>query len=646
MSFPPAPSSPEKKTTSVQENKISMSVSKIPFPVDNSARTDGETEPHAPSPPPPSYTLPPSYQVMPPPPPHSSLTHSRDSTIFVKAPLTFSSSQAEGTFFPIPYYDQSGVYYSAHHGDYAYAHMYPHHEVPYWQIPPQTYFESMGDGGPYDMPKLKFPVTNTHPIKFPQSHLSHYETRYHSSGAETVAYSHTQPSASSFGTCSSFDKALFDPISTNRHRRDVSGVSEQNKHLRGSVIKSTGNKKRGAVKQKRSGSNDGSTKSGSSSSVVPYILGDRLDKGATLLQIKGHVVRISKDKDGSRFIQQRLDYLADPAHNVASSNEELNLVFSEAMSSIEDLWYDAYGNFILQKLLDHGTEDMKAELGDRVHADVVSLSNKVYGCRVVQKALDALPKGQVAKLVSAFEGRVLPFIHDRNGNHVIQKSIIVISNFAKQAREGERCEEMASFFLESLDPIINEVIRDMEGLSRHPYGCRVVQRMVEYCIEPQKSRILDSIIAHHNLLVDDQYGNYVFQRSLSYGRVQDREAILETFLGGNNVVRMSMRKLASNVVEMMIKHGNEYERQTLVQEMLNSTCVDQRGNTLSAVVAMSMDAYANYVVKTAMDFTENSHQRDQLFGVLVSHLNELEEIPFAKQIVSRIHLHLRETKKT
>ncbi len=94
----------------------------------------------------------------------------------------------------------------------------------------------------------------------------------------------------------------------------------------------------------------------------------------------GHIVRIAKDQDGSRFIQQRLDYLADPAHNVASSsNEELNLVFSEAMSSIEDLWNDVYGNFILQKLLDHGTEDMKDELGDRFYADVVSLSNRVYG---------------------------------------------------------------------------------------------------------------------------------------------------------------------------------------------------------------------------------------------------------------------------
>lgn len=171
--------------------------------------------------------------------------------------------------------------------------------------------------------------------------------------------------------------------------------------------------------------------------------------------------------------------------------------------------------------------------------------------------------------MSAFKGQVLPCIHDHNGNHVIQKSITVVSNFARKAREEENCEETASFFLESLDPIINEVIHDMEGLSRHPYGCRVVQRMVEHCIEPQKSSILDSIIIHHNSLVDDQYGNYVVQRSLSYGREQDREAIFETVSGGDNVVRLSMRKQASNVVEMMIKHGNECQRQKLVQEMLN-----------------------------------------------------------------------------
>ncbi len=41
---------------------------------------------------------------------------------------------------------------------------------------------------------------------------------------------------------------------------------------------------------------------------------------------------------------------------------------------------------------------------------------------------------------------------------------------------------------------------------------------------------------------------------------------------------------------------------------------------------MSMDSYANYVVKTAMDVVESSPQKDQLFGVLISHLRELVSI--------------------
>eukprot|EP00970_Alexandrium_tamarense_P019631 scaffold14297_cov752-Alexandrium_tamarense.AAC.1 len=68
----------------------------------------------------------------------------------------------------------------------------------------------------------------------------------------------------------------------------------------------------------------------------------------------------------------------------------------------------------------------------------------------------------------------------------------------------------------------------MEGLSRHTYGCRVVQRMVENCVEPQKSRILDSIIACRKQLIEDQYGNYVIQRCLQYGRPSDRDAIFES----------------------------------------------------------------------------------------------------------------------
>ncbi len=104
---------------------------------------------------------------------------------------------------------------------------------------------------------------------------------------------------SSFGTRTSFDRSASagsgfsldsahpDPIATSRHHRDGSGGSGQSKHLRGSFNASAGNKKRGLVKQKRSGSGDASAKSGSSSSAVTFTLGIRLDENATLLQIKG-----------------------------------------------------------------------------------------------------------------------------------------------------------------------------------------------------------------------------------------------------------------------------------------------------------------------------------------------------------------------
>ena len=192
----------------------------------------------------------------------------------------------------------------------------------------------------------------------------------------------------------------------------------------------------------------------------------------------------------------------------------------------------------------------------------------MLSCRVIQKALDTLSKEDVAQLVAPFQGKVLHCIHDHNGNHVIQKSITILSDYAKEAQE-QGDDEVCSLLLSKLNPIIDEVVNDMEGLSRHPYGCRVIQRMVEHCIEPQKEKILESIIACHESLVDDQYGNYVIQRTLAYGRPSDKDVIFESITANSNMLKLSKRKQASNVVEAMLKHGDAVQRHRIVQEMLN-----------------------------------------------------------------------------
>ena len=47
----------------------------------------------------------------------------------------------------------------------------------------------------------------------------------------------------------------------------------------------------------------------------------------------------------------------------------------------------------------------------------------MYGCRVIQKALEVLPLEQQRIIVKELQGQVMRCVRDQNGNHVIQKSI-------------------------------------------------------------------------------------------------------------------------------------------------------------------------------------------------------------------------------
>eukprot|EP01082_Thalassiosira_pseudonana_P007946 g7133.t1 g7133 contig23:1941255-1942835(-) len=353
------------------------------------------------------------------------------------------------------------------------------------------------------------------------------------------------------------------------------------------------------------------------------------DDSMTLHDIKGRIATVAKDQEGSRFIQERLE-LADAS--------ELESAFAEVLPALRDLVNDVYGNFAVQGLLEFGTDAMKKEVGENLAVDIVSLSSKAYGCRIVQKAIETLDKNDVASLVSSFKGQVLSCIFDLNANHVIQKFLTVISEHAREAHE-QGDQDLALSLTQSLDVIVDEVINDCEELCKHAYGCRVVQRLVEHGLDPIQSRVLDNVIACHESLIDDKFGNYVIGRLIACGRKEDREAIVKTMSG--NVLKFSKNKQASNVVEAMLQHGDVAQRKKILQEMLNCFCVDKE-RTVSAVVSMAEDQYANYVLKKAMDAIDQGEQRVQMFDTLADSLAELEESPYAKQIVIRVKSYLQQ----
>ena len=150
----------------------------------------------------------------------------------------------------------------------------------------------------------------------------------------------------------------------------------------------------------------------------------------------------------------------------------------------------------------------------------------MYGCRVIQKALESIPLDQQQLIIQVtdpsdphllhynplssqeLDGNVLKCVKDQNGNHVVQKCIETV--------EASR-----------LQFIIDAFRGQVYNLSTHPYGCRVIQRILEHCTGDQTTPVLEELHTHIEALIQDQYGNYVVQHVLDRGKPEDKSKIGE-----------------------------------------------------------------------------------------------------------------------
>lgn len=151
---------------------------------------------------------------------------------------------------------------------------------------------------------------------------------------------------------------------------------------------------------------------------------------------------------------------------------------------------------------------------------------------------------------------------------------------------------------------------------------------LEHCVLSQKNATLDQIQLVHKALLDDQYGNYVIQHVLQYGRESDRDSLLAIIIEGN-LLKLSRQKFASNVVEKLLKYGNSNQRNAIVREMLRVVYEGgpgQDGMGSTVVLLMVRDAYANYVVQTSIDVVPEGKEKRLLLQELKA--NEVQLVSY------------------
>uniref|UniRef100_A0A4W6F3A9 Pumilio RNA binding family member 2 n=1 Tax=Lates calcarifer TaxID=8187 RepID=A0A4W6F3A9_LATCA len=328
-----------------------------------------------------------------------------------------------------------------------------------------------------------------------------------------------------------------------------------------------------------------------------------------LRDLPGHMVEFSQDQHGSRWLRY--------------------LFRTVTLCSVACMQYTLFC------FMQFGSADQKLALATRIRGHVLPLALQMYGCRVIQKALESISSDQqvISDIVRELDGHVLKCVKDQNGNHVVQKCIECVQPQALQF-------------------IIDAFQGQVFVLSTHPYGCRVIQRILEHCTQEQTLPILEELHQHseqlgqkyqgvslemtpktyytvsRDALFKDQYGNYVIQHVLEHGRPEDKSKIVAEVRG--KVLVLSQHKFASNVVEKCVIHSSRAERALLIDEV----CC-QKDGPHSALYTMMKDQYANYVVQRMIDMAEPA-QRKIIMHKIRPHIATLRKYTYGKHILAKL----------
>ncbi|VDM75618.1 unnamed protein product [Strongylus vulgaris] len=307
----------------------------------------------------------------------------------------------------------------------------------------------------------------------------------------------------------------------------------------------------GAHNRRRTEDNNGRQPSRS------HLLDDFRNNRTPQLQITdilSHVVEFAKDQHGSRFIQQKLE---------RASAKEKQLLFEEVLANAHALMVDKFFEF--------GTPEQKVALGRALKGDVMNLALQMYGCRVIQKALESIDE-------------TIHALAQSPGNFQIMQ------------------------------------------LSMHPYGCRVIQRVLEHCTEEQKRPVLEALHSNVRTLVLDQYGNYVIQHVIEHGSEQDRDRIVQEIAG--NVLKYAQHKFASNVIEKCLICAGPQHKTLLINEV----CGDP-DDPSPPILLMMKDQFANYVVQKMLDTADPVYRKKMMYAIK-PHIPTLRKFSYGKHIIS------------
>ncbi|POO03995.1 Coatomer beta subunit [Trema orientale] len=314
----------------------------------------------------------------------------------------------------------------------------------------------------------------------------------------------------------------------------------------------------------------------------------------SLDELQSYIYLIAKDQYGCRTLQTLFD---------EGTSQAVQIIFDGVIDHVVELSTNAFGNYLVQKLLDVCSKEQKLHIVlvmTQEPGQLVKISLNTHGTRVVQKLIEtAKDRELVYYLMSALEPGFLELIKDLNGNHVVLRCLHCLTN-------------------EDNSPIFDAAAKFCVEIATHRHGCCVLQRCISHSTGKYQLKLVKEILNNALHLAQDPYGNYVVQFIIELRLPSATAKLTSQFKG--HYVYLSTKKFSSHVVEKCLKHLKE-TRPRIIYELLSVSHFDH----------LLQDPYANYVIQSALEGAGVLH--DSLVRAVRPHTS-LRTSPFCKKIFS------------
>lgn len=177
-----------------------------------------------------------------------------------------------------------------------------------------------------------------------------------------------------------------------------------------------------------------------------------------------------KDLNGNHVVQRCLQCL---------SNEDNKFIFDAAAKYCVDIATHRHGCCVLQRCISHSTGVQREKLVVEISSNGLLLSQDAFGNYVVQYILELKIPSAIANLVSQFEGNYVQLSMQKFSSNVVEKCL---NAFDEESRSRIIHELLSSSRFEQLlqDPFANYVVQSALLVSKGPLHASLVEAIRPY----------------------------------------------------------------------------------------------------------------------------------------------------------------------